>query len=92
MLTPSPQSPADDGAGYGMGIGRVEYDGITCYGHGGYWGTLVRHCPELDLTVVAAVTSASATAELGALMAEAIAIIAAAVADPTPADGGTEIR
>lgn len=69
-------SSVENAAGYGMGIGGGEYDGIVCYGHGGYWGTLVRHCPELDLTIVAAVTNTSADAELGALVEGAIRSVA----------------
>lgn len=43
--------------GYGMGMARVEYADMTCYGHGGFWGVLVRYCPETDVLVAGAVTS-----------------------------------
>ena len=53
MLTVTAQSEKEHGA-YGMGIGRGEVDGVSCYGHGGFWGTYARHCPAVDLTVVVA--------------------------------------
>jgi D-alanyl-D-alanine carboxypeptidase len=44
--------------GAGMGIFRVDVDGETCYGHRGYWGTQVIHCPRLDLTFARATNQA----------------------------------
>ena len=80
MLTPSPQSQGErPGVGYGMGIGRGSVDQVVCYGHGGFWGTLARHCPELDITVVVAVTNNNARSALGALTEGAIRLVAAAV-------------
>jgi D-alanyl-D-alanine carboxypeptidase len=83
MLAPSSQSLGDrPGAGYGMGIGRGEVDGLVCYGHGGFWGTAARHCPAIDLTVVAAVTNTTARAALANLTQGAIRLGAAAIAKP----------
>jgi len=79
MLAPTPQSAGQPGVGYGMGIGRGEADGVVCYGHGGFWGTLARHCPELDITVVGAVTNNEANAALRALTQGAIRRVADAV-------------
>jgi D-alanyl-D-alanine carboxypeptidase len=53
MLQPTPQSQAK-GVGYGMGIGLAKVGEVTCHGHSGYWGTTVRHCPAIDLTVATA--------------------------------------
>jgi D-alanyl-D-alanine carboxypeptidase len=46
--------PDDSGeaARTGMFLVRHETDGHMFWGHGGYWGTSVATCPELDLTVV----------------------------------------
>lgn len=80
MLVMSPQSLAAGPGGYGMGIGRGQHGQVICYGHGGFWGTLARHCPALDLTVTAAVNSTTARAALGAIVAGAIGRTAAAIA------------
>lgn len=80
MIAPSPQSLAEGPGGYGMGIGRAQYGAVTCYGHGGFWGTAARHCPALDLTVTAAVTSTSHRAALAAIVQGAVTRTAAAIA------------
>lgn len=80
MLVPTPQSSGErPGVGYGMGIGRGETDGVVCYGHGGFWGTLARHCPELDITVVTAITNNANREALGAITQGAIQRVAAAI-------------
>lgn len=79
MLVMSPQSQAG-GGGYGMGIGRAQYDNVTCYGHGGFWGTAARHCPAIDLTVTAAVNSTTARATLAAIVQGAIRLTADVIA------------
>lgn len=85
MLVMSPQS-LEEGSAYGMGIGRARYGEITCYGHGGFWGTAARHCPAIDLTVTAAVNSTAARAALAAIVQGAIertaTVIAAMPASP----------
>jgi D-alanyl-D-alanine carboxypeptidase len=43
-------SKAGRQAGAGLGIFRLDVDGETCFGHPGWWGTEVIHCPRLDLT------------------------------------------
>ena len=43
---------AQEAAATGMFLVRKEIDGHVFWGHGGYWGTVVYGCPELDLTVV----------------------------------------
>lgn len=78
MLVMSPQS-LGEGGGYGMGIGRAQYGDVLCYGHGGFWGTAARHCPALDLTVTAAVTSTTARGALVAIVQGAIGRTAAAI-------------
>jgi D-alanyl-D-alanine carboxypeptidase len=57
MVAITPASLSADEGGYGMGIARARYAGIDCVGHGGYWGTLIRYCPEGDLLVTGAATS-----------------------------------
>lgn len=80
MLEVTPQSVEADTNGYGMGISREEYDGVVCYGHGGFWGILARHCPEIDLTVVAAATNVTAQDAVAIMVARAIRISAAVAA------------
>jgi D-alanyl-D-alanine carboxypeptidase len=79
MLVMSPQSLAEGPGGYGMGIGRVQYDDVVCYGHGGFWGTLARHCPAIDLTVTAAVNGTTGRPALAAITAGAVRRAAAAI-------------
>jgi D-alanyl-D-alanine carboxypeptidase len=79
MLVMSPQSQQGGGGGYGMGIGRGETGGVVCYGHGGFWGTVARHCPAIDLTVTAAVNQTSGEA-LPKVTIEAMRLAAAAIA------------
>lgn len=55
MILTTAQSEKDRPGGYGMGIGRAIVDSVTCYGHSGFWGTSVRHCPSVDVTVATAV-------------------------------------
>ncbi|MGE0440108.1 MAG: serine hydrolase domain-containing protein [Gemmatimonadales bacterium] len=61
MLLITPQSEADRPGGYGMGIGRSDIAGTTCWGHSGYWGTTARYCPDLDLAIAASVNMAGDT-------------------------------
>jgi D-alanyl-D-alanine carboxypeptidase len=52
MRVVAPQSTGDDPSrGYAMGIGRRVIGGWTCWGHGGYWGTMAVSCPEAGLTI-----------------------------------------
>ena len=78
MLAVSPQSLATGGSGYGMGIARLEHAGVICHGHGGFWGTDVWHCPAIDVTVAAAVTSTRSRAALRAMTMQAIGLAAQA--------------
>jgi D-alanyl-D-alanine carboxypeptidase len=78
MLAVSPQSLAGGGPGYGMGIARLEHAGVVCHGHGGFWGTDVWHCPAIDVTVAAAVTSTRSLMALRAMTMQAIGLAAQA--------------
>ncbi|MGE0553015.1 MAG: serine hydrolase domain-containing protein [Gemmatimonadales bacterium] len=60
MLAVSPQSRTPEGTGYGMGIGQRSGGEVACWGHTGFWGTAAFHCPSVDLTVTAAVTTTEA--------------------------------
>jgi D-alanyl-D-alanine carboxypeptidase len=42
-------APGSDG--YGLGLLRMEVAGVTCWGHGGRWGSVALHCPSIDLTI-----------------------------------------
>lgn len=79
MLVMTPQSQAERPGGYGMGIARSDVDGVVCYGHGGFWGTAARHCPEIDLTVSAAVNHTS-DPTLRAVVESATRLAATAIA------------
>ena len=48
---PSPHSLDD----LGMGIFSNQFGGRTCWGHSGFWGTTVVHCPRSDVTRTLAV-------------------------------------
>jgi D-alanyl-D-alanine carboxypeptidase len=39
------------GHAYGMGLRRLEVNGVEFWGHSGYWGSDCFHAPALDLTV-----------------------------------------
>jgi len=82
MLEITPQSVEADGRGYGLGIVRAEFDGLVCYGHGGFWGILAWHCPDVDLTVVAAATNVTARDAVETMVEGAIRIYAAALVAP----------
>jgi D-alanyl-D-alanine carboxypeptidase len=56
MTTPSRQSGRDY---YGMGIRRISTAAGTCYGHGGFWGSLTVYCPRRKLAISASVNAAS---------------------------------
>jgi len=51
---PNPQSPDD----LGMGIFSNQFAGQNCWGHSGFWGTTVVHCPRSDVTMALAVDQA----------------------------------
>jgi len=43
----------DYGAHYGLGIFQFQIDDLRLYGHGGYYGSLMLHDPDHDITIVA---------------------------------------
>lgn len=84
MLAASPQSTADSGDGYGLGLARHRVGALDCYGHGGYWGIVVWHCPAVDVTAAAAVTDTSADQALARLQRNAVTLAADAAAAAGP--------
>ena len=82
MLEVTPQSVEADARGYGLGIVRAEFDGVVCYGHGGFWGILAWHCPDINLTVAAAATNVTARDAVETMVEGAIRICAAAIVAP----------
>lgn len=82
MLTVSSQSRMPDGTGYGLGIGRRQYGEVACWGHTGFWGTAAFHCPAVDLTVTAAVTTTEARPVMLVLAEAATRAALAALAAP----------
>src|SRR5262249_41448275 len=46
----------------GMGMFSNVYAGEGCWGHSGFWGTTVVHCPGTGATIAIAVTQANAFA------------------------------
>ncbi len=75
MTATTPLSlPATEG-GYGMGIARVRHAGLDCFGHGGFWGTVVRYCPAADVLVAGAVTSTAGRDMLDGLVRRALALV-----------------
>jgi D-alanyl-D-alanine carboxypeptidase len=74
MITISaPSLVADSTRGYGMGIGRRRIAGVTCWGHGGHWGSMGIYCPSIDVSV------AIATNRSGSPAYDAFATLAAIV-------------
>ncbi len=51
MLTVPPTNENAPGGPYAMGIQRRTIAGNTCWGHTGFWGTSVFHCPDIDVTI-----------------------------------------
>ncbi len=84
MLTPSaPSLGPDSTSGYGMGIGRGRFGTEPCYGHSGYWGTTVRHCPGADVTVAAAMNRSPDSLDAGGRVArQALELVLNAVQRP----------
>lgn len=55
------RSSGAQGAGtYGLGISQMNVAGVTCYTHGGRWGTMALHCPSIDLTIARSTGQANA--------------------------------
>ncbi len=75
MLEPSPQSIASGEGGYGMGLARLVIEEQPCYGHAGFWGTEVWHCPGVDVSVAAAVSSTSGTEALRNMTRSALELL-----------------
>ncbi|MFY0616394.1 serine hydrolase domain-containing protein [Shimia sp.] len=48
---------------FGAGLYRMNFNVGLCFGHGGYWGLLVVHCPDDDLTVALTYTQANANGQ-----------------------------
>jgi len=78
MIEPSPQSLASGGGGYGMGLGRLRLaEGVDCYGHLGFWGTELWHCPGVDVTAAGAVTDSGASEALSHMTRRALELTVA---------------
>ncbi|TQV86127.1 alpha/beta fold hydrolase [Exilibacterium tricleocarpae] len=61
MLHISPTNlSAKTGDGYALGINRVTVDGVVCWGHSGFFGSAVYHCPDEQISVAANRYTASA--------------------------------
>ncbi len=76
MREPSAPSLAGGATAYGMGLARMVHAGLVCHGHGGFWGTDAWHCPAIDLTVTAAVTTTTGREALRAMTMDAIRLAA----------------
>jgi D-alanyl-D-alanine carboxypeptidase len=44
---------------YGMGMRHVTYGGVGCWGHTGFWSSIMLYCPSLDLALAATTNQAS---------------------------------
>lgn len=62
--------------GAASGLYRVEFDGVECFGHGGFYGTFAMVCPALDLAFARAWNQALLEdgADLDILAAEIVAL------------------
>jgi D-alanyl-D-alanine carboxypeptidase len=52
MMTVPPTNTQSPGGPYAMGLQRRIIGGQECWGHTGFWGTAVHHCPGPDVTIV----------------------------------------
>jgi D-alanyl-D-alanine carboxypeptidase len=77
MRTASAQSRAVAGMPYGLGLELLQVEGTTCWGHGGFWGTVVWHCPALDFTVAVATSSTEGKDALKRLVNDTVVALAA---------------
>jgi len=75
MTTPSIQSVASTGSGYGLGLSTRTIDGRTCYGHGGFWGVMAWHCPAIKLTIAGFVSNTNDRTALAALMEDVVRLV-----------------
>jgi D-alanyl-D-alanine carboxypeptidase len=51
--------------GYGLGLQQMTIEGVTCWGHGGRWGTLAFSCPSIDLTIARSTGQSNASPDGG---------------------------
>jgi D-alanyl-D-alanine carboxypeptidase len=51
--------------GYGLGVEKMVVEGVTCWGHGGRWGTVALSCPSIDLTLARSTGQANASPDSG---------------------------
>ncbi|MEO8451664.1 MAG: serine hydrolase domain-containing protein [Gemmatimonadota bacterium] len=83
MLLVSRQSlVADSTRGYAMGIGRRHLGTLTCWGHGGYWGSVAVSCPTADITVAITVNRSPDPAVDGAALVRRIIELVEAASRP----------
>jgi D-alanyl-D-alanine carboxypeptidase len=63
VMQASGVAPGSDG--YGLGIEKMMIEGVTCWGHGGRWGTVALSCPAIDLTIARSTGQANASPDSG---------------------------
>lgn len=63
------------GANYGLGIFKKEFQDITFYGHGGFYGSIALYAPRKDLTFIANVSQAHPPFNSGKLIDKLIKTI-----------------
>ena len=76
MRTPTPLSIAHGALPYGLGLEVLQVDGVTLYGHTGYWGVAAWHCLSHDFTLTAAVTRTVRKAAFSALVEDVVRTLA----------------
>lgn len=75
MTTPSAQSLEAGSSGYGLGLSVRTLSGVACYGHGGFWGVVVWHCPSVDIAIAGFVTNTAGRDLLSAMIEDAAATV-----------------
>jgi D-alanyl-D-alanine carboxypeptidase len=75
MLTLVPTGN-DDAVGMGIFLRRIE--GITCWWHNGFWGSVVLYCPQRRLAVAVTVNAFTADRVTPSALADAVALVTAA--------------
>jgi len=58
-----------------MGVFARNFNGLTAYGHSGFWGTRAVYIPEMDLAVAAAITQQESKARVFRLVEDAVELI-----------------
>lgn len=66
---------APEPSNYYFGLGSYEYQGLTAYGHGGFWGTKVLYFPDLKTSIAVCVLEKEKQGSINAIIDKTIGIL-----------------